>query len=100
VIPDDDVVAHKASEAPNPYTVTKWREACLTTRRAMDMIDDYCRLLLEMAGDEITPLEMIAILRLPRDQNKKVSDDLRHCRKKLKSIIYEEGTDIDALFEP
>ena len=67
------------------------------TRVSIEKLGDYCRLLLEMAADEFTPREMVAVLRLPKDHNKKVSDDLRECRRKLKKLLVDEGYDIKSL---
>jgi RNA polymerase sigma factor (sigma-70 family) len=66
-------------------------------RAAMKQMGRYCRVLLEMAADEFTPREMVIVLRLPADQNKKVSDDLRYCREKLRKRLAATGIDIGAL---
>jgi DNA-directed RNA polymerase specialized sigma24 family protein len=63
-------------------------------RKGMRQMGEYCRLLLEMAADEFTPGEMTLVLRLPADQNKKVSDDLRYCRKRLKKWLAHVGIEI------
>lgn len=68
-------------------------------KKALTLLGDYCRLLLEMAGDEFTPREMVAVLRLPAEQNKKVSDDLRECRRRLRRKLSEDGIDIESLFK-
>lgn len=66
-------------------------------RRAIAQIGERCRMLLEMAADEFTPKEMVTVLRLPPDQNKKISDDLRYCRERLKKLLAEAGIDISSL---
>jgi RNA polymerase sigma factor (sigma-70 family) len=63
-------------------------------RKAVASLSDYCRMLIEMAADEFTPKEMAQVLRLPADQNKKVSDDLRYCREKLRKRLSTGGIDI------
>ena len=62
-------------------------------RRLMQSLDEHCRLLLRMAGDELTPREMTRLLGWPPERSKKVSDDLRYCRKKLFSLLAEKGID-------
>lgn len=66
-------------------------------RKAISSLGDYCRVLLEMAADEFTPREMVQVLRLPADQNKKISDDLRYCREKLRKRLAAGGIDIGRL---
>jgi len=74
-------------------------ELIAIVKKTIKRLDEYCRLLLEMAADEFTPKEMVAVLRLPPDQNKKVSDDLRYCREKLKRRLAEGGLDIRSLLK-
>lgn len=66
-------------------------------RKAINHLQKYCRLLLEMAADEFRPREMVLALRLSSEQNKKVSDDLRECRKKLVRLLAEGGIDIRSM---
>jgi DNA-directed RNA polymerase specialized sigma24 family protein len=67
------------------------------TKKAISQLEEYCKLLLEMAADEFTPKEMVLVLRLPKDQNKKVSDDLRECRRRLTNLLAQDGYDIKSL---
>ena len=69
-------------------------------KKIISRLDEKCRLLLEMAADELSIKEMVRLLRLSPDQNKKVSDDLRYCRKKLKKLLGEGGIDIEAILKP
>jgi RNA polymerase sigma factor (sigma-70 family) len=57
-----------------------------------------CRQLLQMAGDEFTPMEMVTLLRLQASANKKVSDQLRECRRQLRKRLEAEGHDLSNLF--
>jgi len=75
------------------------KELIAIVRKTITQLSQYCRLLLEMAADEFTPKEIVKVLRLPADQNKKVSDDLRECRRKLKKRLGEAGIDIGALIK-
>jgi RNA polymerase sigma factor (sigma-70 family) len=65
--------------------------------KAIAHLDEHCRLLLEMAADEFTPKEMVSVLGLAPEQNKKVSDDLRYCRGKLKRLLSETGIDLGSI---
>jgi len=88
---------------PNPQEgeVKRFELAILENivREVIGRLDEYCQLLLKMAADEFTPREMVASLRLPKDQNKKISDDLRECRRKLKKKLSEKGYDLTAVFQ-
>ena len=68
-------------------------------KKMMERLDEYCRLLLEMAADEFTPKEMVLALGLPTNQNKEVSDKLRYCREKLKKLLGEAGIDIGSILK-
>jgi len=78
---------------------TGLKELLAIVRKTIARLSEYCRLLLEMAADEYTPKEIVKMLRLPADQNKKVSDDLRECRRKLKKQLREAGIDIETLIK-
>jgi RNA polymerase sigma factor (sigma-70 family) len=74
-------------------------ELVAIVKKTLGLVGEYCRLLLEMAADEFTPKEMALVLGMPSDQNKKVSDDLRYCRKKLRNRLAETGIDIESLLK-
>jgi RNA polymerase sigma factor (sigma-70 family) len=65
--------------------------------KAIGRLDEHCQLLLEMAADEFTPKEIVKVLGLAPEQNKKVSDDLRYCRNKLKRLLVEMGADLASM---
>ena len=85
-----------SNPADDPVKRVELAEVLGIVKSALAELGDYCRLLLEMASDELTPREMVLVLRVPRDQNKKVSDDLRYCREKLKKRLAEIGLDISS----
>jgi RNA polymerase sigma factor (sigma-70 family) len=72
-------------------------EILAIVKRSMERLGEHCRLLLEMAADEFTPREMVRVLGLRAQDNKKISDDLRYCREKLKRYLAEAGIDIGTL---
>ena len=74
-------------------------ELLTIVKKTLELVGEYCRVLLEMAADEFTPREMTLVLGMTPDQNKKVSDDLRYCRKKLKDRLAEKGIDIDSFLK-
>jgi RNA polymerase sigma factor (sigma-70 family) len=82
----------------SPEQRTRLRSAIDIVRKCMSMLGEYCRLLLQLAADEYTPREMVLVLGLPRDKAKKISDDLRECRKRLRRLTVEQGIDPVSLF--
>ncbi|MCX5753166.1 MAG: sigma-70 family RNA polymerase sigma factor [Candidatus Krumholzibacteria bacterium] len=89
-----NVLADKKSRGEDRAELVEILEA---TKRAMAQMDERCRLLLALAAEEYKPEEMVLVLRMPPGQNKKVSDDLRYCREKLKKLLTQAGIDIRAL---
>jgi RNA polymerase sigma factor (sigma-70 family) len=73
-----------------------WEELLEVVRDEIGRMDDRCRLLLNLSADEYKVKEIVRALALPPDQNKKISDDLRYCRKKLKRRLADRGYDIGA----
>lgn len=84
---------------PSSESHAEFAELVDVVKRIMGQIGDYCRLLLELAADEFTPREMVVALRLSAGENKKVSDDLRYCREKLKNRLAEAGINFKELFD-
>lgn len=67
------------------------RELLVMVCTSMSEMDRYCQLLLQMAADEYLPREMALALRWPAHRSKKISDDLRYCRKKLLNLLSSKG---------
>lgn len=81
-------------EPPDAYVENA--QVVSAVRRALRDIGTKCRLLLEMAADGLRPKEMVRLLGLADDQNKKVADDLRYCRRRLKERLREMGFEPEA----
>jgi len=73
-----------------------WKELAEVVSEEFHRLDKRCRLLLNCSADESTIREIVFTLALPRDQNKKVSDDLRYCREKLRRLIEARGYDLES----
>ena len=70
------------------------RETLLTkVRQALDILSDKCRLLVQGAADGYKPRELVKLLGWPADWNKKASDDLRECRRRLRLLLVDQGMD-------
>jgi RNA polymerase sigma factor (sigma-70 family) len=75
---------------PGPDSLVYINELMAAIRRLLKGLGDYCRLLVDMAADGFTPKEIAMVLRA---SNKKVSDDLRYCRERLKKRLAKAGFD-------
>ena len=60
-------------------------------------LNEHCQLLLRMAAREFNPQEMAQVLRWDSKKAKKISDDLRYCREKLKNLLSIQGIDPSAV---
>ena len=95
--PDPESTGTVQTDQADPVDSNRRTEMISTldvTIKAMRRLGEYCQMLLEMAADEMTPIDILLLLGLPADQNKKISDDIRQCRRKLKQILGDDGVDI------
>ena len=79
--------------------------ATLSTRvtecviRCLGQLTEKCRTYLACVADGMKPREIALLLRLPEGDNKRVSDDLRHCMRRLRELLLAEGVKPEELFE-
>lgn len=90
---DADTYAGAVSSELLPQERAEFRDIIDATKKCISRLGQYCQLLLHLAADEYTPREMVLAMGLATDKNKKISDDLRDCRKKLRKAIAERGID-------
>jgi RNA polymerase sigma factor (sigma-70 family) len=95
--PDLDWIASDSDIDPLDRTNLKRVIECV--KDCMSRLRKQCQLLLQLAADEYTPREMALVLGWPEESNKKVSDDLRQCRKQLKKIVASEGIDLVSVLQ-
>lgn len=74
--------------------IAELRDITVRVKRALEHVGEFCQLLLKLASEELTLIEMTMMLGLPRDQNKDLWSQLRQCRRKLKKLLAKEGVDI------
>jgi len=53
-----------------------------------------CQILLQAAAEEYNPREMLTLLGKDAGTNKQAGDDLRACRRRLKSLLMDEGVEL------
>jgi len=68
-----------------------------TVSDCLGRIRGRCRLLLVAAADGLKPREIAVVLGLPEDSGKKISDDLRYCRRTLRQLLEESGLALDTV---
>jgi RNA polymerase sigma factor (sigma-70 family) len=83
------VASGGASELPDDAASN--RQILDAVRQAIRRLGVRCRLLIEAAADELKPAEIARLLGNPLEDNKKVSDALRACRRTLRQILRQRG---------
>jgi len=63
----------------------------------LQQMSNKCRILIQAVAEGHRPREMTRLLGWPTDWNKKVSDDLRECRQRLRTLLERSGMDIEEL---
>lgn len=66
-------------------------------RQALASLSAKCRLLVQGAADGYKPRELVRLMGWPPDWNKKASDDLRECRRRLRRELAALGIDAEGL---
>lgn len=70
------------------------RQTILIVNQCLVHMTSKCQILLRSAAEEFTPREIALLMGMPVEDSKKVSDDLRHCRKKLVRLLAEHGVEL------
>jgi DNA-directed RNA polymerase specialized sigma24 family protein len=78
---------------PSPHTILITKDRLRIVQSLITGMDRYCQLLIKMGSDELTPLEMTRVLRWQPHKARKISDDLRYCREKLRKMMNQQGVD-------
>lgn len=92
---EGDIATPVGSRVSNhPEADDHLRKQLTAVNQLISSMDRYCQLLIRMSGDEFKPTEMARVLRWPKDKAKKISDDLRYCRDKLRKLVSDRGIDV------
>ena len=84
--PDPSITAEERSELKN-LVEKVWNY--------VSKLREKCQLLLKLAAEEYTPMEMTIAMGLPPSRNKQVADDLRYCRRQLIDLLVQNDVIID-----
>jgi len=71
------------------------RQLLEAVREAIRRLGVRCRLLIEAAADELKPIEIARLLGNPIEDNKKISDALRACRRTLRQLLRRQGLEFE-----
>jgi len=74
-----------SSQNPLPRGLLECLDVCL------NQMSPKCRLYLACLADGMKPAEIALLLQLPDGSNKRVSDDMRHCIHRLRTLLLEAG---------
>lgn len=91
---NDDFLDFQPAPNPDPVKIIEFKRILATTNEAIKQLSENCQLLLTLASDGLRPREIVKILRFNPDKNKKVSDDLRECRRKLRKLLADKGVNL------
>jgi DNA-directed RNA polymerase specialized sigma24 family protein len=61
--------------------------------RCLSRLSPKCQTYLACLADGMKPREIVLVLQLPKEDNKRVSDDLRNCAGRLRELLLQEGID-------
>ena len=87
----EELPATSSSTRPSEESRQEWRDLCELVQRLLATIGEKCRLRLALAAEEYEIKEIVTALRLAKDKNKQVSDEVRECRRKLIKLLEQHG---------
>lgn len=61
--------------------------------RCLALLSKKCQNYLACLADGMRPREIVLLYHLPKEDNARVSDDLRHCARRLREMLLQEGID-------
>ncbi len=88
--------AGSAHSELNPEEQYRFGAVVEVVRRCIATLGQQCQLLLKLAAEEYTPMEIALALGLDNNSNKKVSDAMRECRRQLRKSLDAQGLDLSA----
>ncbi len=77
-----------------PDRLAEARDMLDHVRSALTRLSPQCQLVLQAAAEGYTSRELQVLLQLPRDENKKLSDQLRYCRRRLVDELAQLGIEV------
>jgi len=96
---NDNVIRKLKSSNMSPEEEAELNEIIDLVETKISEMDEKCRKLLSLSAYGLKPIDIVAILRQPRSNNKKLSDEIRYCRKKLIDKLQEENVNILSILE-
>jgi DNA-directed RNA polymerase specialized sigma24 family protein len=90
-----DVPPWLPENGPYPDGIVENREALRDLERIMEGLSERCQVLLLAAAQGYKPKELVGLLGLPVDHNKKLADHLKNCRRSLVKALARHGYTVD-----
>ena len=75
----------------SPADVLTDTEVAAVVRRAVGQLDDFCQIAVMAWADGYKPQEIALIVGVAREQNKELSNRIRRCRLKLRTLLAKAG---------
>lgn len=94
-----DAVREQRAPGPSPADTAAGRDLLDRVRAHVGELGQVCRVLLLGAAEGRPPRELVHLLGWPPEWNKRASDTLRNCRRRLRQRLIDDGLDPDEIFE-
>jgi DNA-directed RNA polymerase specialized sigma24 family protein len=88
--PSDEITEGSARTGTDPRLGLS-NQVVDSLNRGLDELNTKCRLYLSYRSEGLKPREIADALGLPDGENKRVSDDLRHCMSRLRDFLLSRG---------
>lgn len=95
--PGESPVASIPSREPSASARSEWSECLALVRDCLARMSKKCQILLWGTAQGLRPRELERFLGISPGSNKKTSDDLRYCRRRLKDLLAAEGFEWDGV---
>ncbi len=90
-VDDDQPGVVLTDDTPGADRLTDRKRLIALVQDTLHRMSDECRTLLQGAAEGFKPRELTRLMGWPSDWNKKASDDLRECRKRLRGLLGRQG---------
>lgn len=87
--PTDELTDGAYLKDEHPFPVSPKLSECL--HQCLTRMSEKCQAYLSFGAHGLKPSEIVVLLHLPEGDNKRVSDDLRHCLRRLREELLKAG---------
>ena len=89
--PDGALVMNHPASSGNPEKEFERGRMAELLNQCIGSLDQYCRVLVRLYGDQFKPHEIVRVLRWPESKATKVANDYKYCKEKLRKLLAKRG---------